>query len=82
MDWTATILAAANAKADPAFPLDGIDLLPVCTQRKKLLQELFTGGFTNLQNQKLYVMAIGNTCKTKKANTFLTWSMIRQSSMI
>ena len=31
MDWTATILAAAGATADPAYPLDGEDLLPVCT---------------------------------------------------
>jgi len=31
MDWTATILAAAGAAADPAFPLDGVDLMPVCT---------------------------------------------------
>lgn len=29
MDWTATILAAAGAAADPAYPLDGQDLLPV-----------------------------------------------------
>ena len=29
MDWTATILAAAGAKPDPNYPLDGIDLLPV-----------------------------------------------------
>ena len=28
MDWTATILAAAGAKPDPNYPLDGIDLLP------------------------------------------------------
>ena len=27
MDWNATILAAAQTKADPAYPLDGIDLL-------------------------------------------------------
>ena len=30
MDWTATILSAAGATADPAYPLDGEDLLPVC----------------------------------------------------
>jgi arylsulfatase A-like enzyme len=29
MDWTATIIAAAQAKPDPAYPLDGIDLLPI-----------------------------------------------------
>jgi len=31
MDWTATMLAVAGATADPAYPLDGEDLLPVCT---------------------------------------------------
>jgi arylsulfatase A-like enzyme len=31
MDWTATILAAAGAPADPDYPLDGENLLPVCT---------------------------------------------------
>jgi len=31
MDWTATILAAAGTSADPAYPLDGENLLPVCT---------------------------------------------------
>jgi arylsulfatase A-like enzyme len=30
MDWTATILAAAGASADAAYPLDGENLLPVC----------------------------------------------------
>ncbi|HEX8187969.1 MAG TPA: sulfatase-like hydrolase/transferase [Pyrinomonadaceae bacterium] len=29
MDWTATILAAAGARAHPDYPLDGVDLLPV-----------------------------------------------------
>jgi arylsulfatase A-like enzyme len=29
MDWTATLLAAAGAAADPSYPLDGQDLLPV-----------------------------------------------------
>ncbi|HEX6718523.1 MAG TPA: sulfatase-like hydrolase/transferase [Pyrinomonadaceae bacterium] len=29
MDWTATILAATQTKADPAYPLDGFDLLPL-----------------------------------------------------
>jgi arylsulfatase A-like enzyme len=28
MDWSATMLAAAGVRADPAYPLDGIDLAP------------------------------------------------------
>src|SRR6185503_12928737 len=31
MDWTATILAVTGSDADPAFPLDGENLIPVCT---------------------------------------------------
>ena|SRR5436189_2011625 len=34
MDWTATILALAGARADKNFPLDGIDLMPVLTGEK------------------------------------------------
>jgi arylsulfatase A-like enzyme len=29
MDWSATMLAAADVAADPGFPLDGVSLLPV-----------------------------------------------------
>ena len=31
MDWTATILAVTGTAADPSYPLDGEDLMPVCT---------------------------------------------------
>jgi arylsulfatase A-like enzyme len=31
MDWVPTLLAMAGAKADPAYPLDGISLLPALT---------------------------------------------------
>jgi arylsulfatase A-like enzyme len=31
MDWTATILAVTGTAPDAAYPLDGEDLLPVCT---------------------------------------------------
>ena len=30
MDWTATMLALGGAAADPRYPLDGVDLLPLC----------------------------------------------------
>jgi arylsulfatase A-like enzyme len=39
MDWTATILAAGGAKADPAYPLDGIDLMPAIKQTRNLKPE-------------------------------------------
>ena len=35
MDWTATILALAGAKPDPAYPLDGKDLFATCTGKQK-----------------------------------------------
>ncbi|HEX2684013.1 MAG TPA: hypothetical protein VHL77_08770, partial [Ferruginibacter sp.] len=35
MDWTATILQAAGAKADPGYPLDGIDLMPIMTGKEQ-----------------------------------------------
>lgn len=31
MDWTATILKTTGTAPDPAYPLDGEDLMPVCT---------------------------------------------------
>jgi arylsulfatase A-like enzyme len=31
MDWTATILAAGGATADPSYPPDGEDLMPICS---------------------------------------------------
>ena len=30
MDWTATMLGLAGAAPDPAYPLDGVDLTPLC----------------------------------------------------
>jgi arylsulfatase A-like enzyme len=32
MDWMPTLLAVAGISSDPAFPLDGINLLPMLTQ--------------------------------------------------
>jgi arylsulfatase A-like enzyme len=33
MDWSATMLALGGASADPRYPLDGVDLLPLCQGR-------------------------------------------------
>lgn len=41
MDWTATILAAAKVQPEPSLALDGINLLPVCTGNKKIVERTF-----------------------------------------
>jgi arylsulfatase A-like enzyme len=41
MDWTATILAAAETKPAQGYPLDGIDLLPVMRRGNQLQDRTF-----------------------------------------
>ena len=41
MDWTTTILSAAGSKAAIKFPLDGIDLMPILTGKKKNIERTF-----------------------------------------
>ena len=36
MDWTATILTLTGTSADPAYPLDGEDLLRICTGERSV----------------------------------------------
>lgn len=38
MDWTTTILSVGKAKANNNFPLDGIDLMPIMTKKKKTVE--------------------------------------------
>ncbi len=38
MDWSATLLAAAGVAADPAYPLDGVSLLPVLRNANMLFE--------------------------------------------
>ncbi len=38
MDWLLTLLAAAGVSSDPAFPPDGINLLPILTQDAALVE--------------------------------------------
>jgi arylsulfatase A-like enzyme len=35
MDWSATVLDAAGVEADPAYPLDGVSLLPVLREPQR-----------------------------------------------
>jgi arylsulfatase A-like enzyme len=52
MDWTATILALAGAKADPAFPLDGENILNTCTGNKKVYGRTLYWRMFQDKNQK------------------------------
>lgn len=52
MDWTATILSAGGAKASPAFPLDGIDLMPVLTRKKRPVERTLYWRTFQRANQK------------------------------
>ena len=38
MDWTATILTAAATQPDKSHPLDGDDLMPVCTGARPMYE--------------------------------------------
>jgi arylsulfatase A-like enzyme len=52
MDWTATILALAGAKPDAGFPLDGENLLAVCTGNKKVYGRTLFWRMFQGKNQK------------------------------
>jgi arylsulfatase A-like enzyme len=52
MDWTATILALAKAKPNSKLPLDGINLMPVCTGRKRPIARTFYWRVSQRNQQK------------------------------
>lgn len=52
MDWTATILAVAGAKAAKEFPLDGINLLPILTSKKQNIERELYWRITQRKSQK------------------------------
>lgn len=54
MDWTATILSLAGVKRQPSVPLDGIDLMPVLTgKRKEVERTLYWRIFQRTQHKAL-----------------------------
>jgi arylsulfatase A-like enzyme len=52
MDWTATILAIAGAKPDPAFPLDGMDIRPIINDGSEAFDRAFYWRVFQRQQQK------------------------------
>ena len=54
MDWTATILSLAGVKRQPSVPLDGIDLMPVLTgKRKEVERTLYWRIFQRTQHKSM-----------------------------
>lgn len=54
MDWTATILSLAGAKQQSAVPMDGIDLMPVLTgKRKEVERTLYWRIFQRTQHKAM-----------------------------
>jgi arylsulfatase A-like enzyme len=58
MDWTATILGLAGARADKDFPLDGIDLMPMLTGKKAEVQRTLYWRIS--QRRQNYAVRDGN----------------------
>ena|SRR5688572_418493 len=52
MDWTATILAIAGAAPHPDFPLDGQNLLEICTGKKQTFERTLYWRTFQVGNQK------------------------------
>jgi arylsulfatase A-like enzyme len=52
MDWTATILAAASAKAGRSAPLDGLDLMPILREKQPPIDRTFYWRCTQRNQQK------------------------------
>jgi arylsulfatase A-like enzyme len=67
MDWMPTLLAAAGVSSDPAFPPDGINLLPMLTQNSAAVErKLFWRYKANAQRAARdgdykYLKILGNT---------------------
>jgi arylsulfatase A-like enzyme len=54
MDWTASILALGGAKANPDFPLDGMNIMPVVLgQKKPVDRTLYWRVFQRVQSKAM-----------------------------
>ncbi|AEG48145.1 N-acetylgalactosamine-6-sulfatase [Sphingobium chlorophenolicum L-1] len=51
MDWMPTLLAAAGASADPAYPLDGVSLLPALANTSHIVPRTLCWRYKNLDQE-------------------------------
>lgn len=71
MDWTATILSTGDAKANPVFPLDGIDLMPIITQKKKEIERTFYWRISQRKQHKAMRDGKWKYLQDEKGNEYL-----------
>ncbi len=61
MDWSATMLDAAGADADPAYPLDGVSLLPMLRDPARVFDRPLHWRMNHRGQRALRQRATGNT---------------------
>ena len=81
IDWLPTLLAAAGASSDAAYPSDGEDLGPVLTGVPRLIHESSIGATRPDRNAPL-ATATGSTCALPETNSSSMWSKTRASAPI
>src|SRR5271169_5826896 len=76
MDWLPTLLAAADTAPDPAYPSDGMNLMPWLTQSATPVPRNCTGD-TNTPISRQRATAIGNTSRSSTTPSSSMWCRIR-----
>lgn len=71
MDWTTTILSVAGAKPNPAFPLDGINLLPIITGRENEVERKLYWRISQRNQHKALRDGKWKYLKDEKGNEYL-----------
>ena len=71
MDWTATILSLAEAKADPRFPLEGVDMMPVMRGEKKKVDRILYWRIFQSRQQKAMRDGKWKYFQDEKGNEYL-----------
>jgi arylsulfatase A-like enzyme len=71
MDWTTTILALAGGKADPKFPLDGIDITQILEGRKKEINRTLYWRISQRQQHKAMRDGKWKWLQDEKGNEYL-----------
>jgi len=70
-DWTATILGLAKAKADPKFPLDGIDVSEILAEKKPEVKRTLYWRISQRRNHKAMRDGVWKWIRDEKNEEYL-----------